>query len=95
MKFFKPFRLSLFFGVAMIVSKADAASSPPTSPPPLETVLQRVLQTCAVENSEYHRFNQHYFYTRDKVTEFYDGSGKLRERKERQTTNNPAKPFVR
>lgn len=90
MKLIKPFRLLLFFGIAILVSKANAASPPPA--PPLETVLQRVMQTCAVENSEYHCFNQHYFYTRDKVTEFYDGSGKLRERKERQTTNNPAPP---
>jgi hypothetical protein len=87
MKLFKPFRLLLFFGMAALVSKVQAATSPPL--PPLETVMQRVLETSSVENSEYHLFNQHYFYTRNKVTEFYDGAGKLKERKERQSTNNP------
>lgn len=71
----------------MFLSKAHAAT-PPTLPP-LDTVMQRVMETSAVENSQYHQFNQHYFYTRDKITEFYDGAGKLKERKEKQSTNNP------
>ncbi len=87
MKLIKPFRLLLFFCMAMLACKARAATSPPL--PSLETIMQRVMQTSSVENAEYHVFNQHYFYTRDKVTEFYDGSGNLKERKERQTTNNP------
>lgn len=66
---------------------ADGATPSPL--PPLQTVLQRVMQTSEAENAEYHLFNQHYFYTRDKVTEFFDGAGKLKERKEHESTNNP------
>ena len=87
----------------ILVSSARAATPPsapdPSAPdsaalPPLETILQRVQQTSLEENSEYHQFNQHYFYTREKVTDFYDGSGKLKQRHERESTNNPAPVIV-
>lgn len=48
------------------------------------------MQTSAGENAEYHVFNQHYSYTRDKVTKFFDGAGKLKEREEKQSTNCPS-----
>jgi len=92
MKLIKPFRLLLLFGIATLGCKVHGVSPPPL--PPLETIMQRVMQTSSVENAEYHLFNQHYFYTRDKVTEFYDGSGNLKERKEKQTTNNPVPAVV-
>lgn len=93
MRFFQPIRLVLFFGMAAaLVPGANAATSSPL--PPLQTILKRVMETSAVENAEYHQFNQHYFYTRDKVTEFFDGGGKLKERKEKQSTNNPAPPLT-
>jgi hypothetical protein len=78
--------------MAMLMPKVHAAT--PSSLPPLQTVLQRVMETSEVENAEYHLFNQHYFYTRDKVTEFFNGAGKLKERHEKQSTNNPAPPIV-
>ena len=95
MNFLQPYRplAVLVFCMAVLALKSSAAtqpSMPAASPlPPLDTVLQRVIQTSLVENSEYHQFNQHYFYTREKVTEFYDAAGNLKERRERQTTNNP------
>lgn len=92
MRVFQSFSLVLSFGMAMFVSRAGAATSSPL--PPLQTILQRVMQTSEVENAEYHQFNQHYFYTRDKVTEFFNGSGKLKERHEKESTNNPAPPLV-
>lgn len=92
MKIFLPFRPILFFGLALLVSRANAATPSPL--PPLETVLQRVMETSAVENAQYHIFNQHYFYTRDKVTKFFDGAGKLKQCHEKQSTNNPAPAFV-
>ena len=52
------------------------------------------MQTSLDENSEYHKFNQHYFYTREKVTDFYDGAGKLKQRHERESTNNPVPVIV-
>ncbi|HEX3627470.1 MAG TPA: hypothetical protein VH280_18850 [Verrucomicrobiae bacterium] len=87
-----PFRHVLLFALGLLVSRANAAT--PSPMPPLETVMQRVMETSAVENAQYHQFNQHYFYTRDKVTEFYDGAGKLKQRHEKQSTNNPTPPFV-
>ncbi|MGH7939581.1 MAG: hypothetical protein ACREFR_00730 [Limisphaerales bacterium] len=92
MKFFQSFRLVLFFGAAALVPKVHAVTATPL--PSLQIVMQRVLQTSEDENAEYHLFNQHYFYTREKVTEFFDGSGKLKERKEKQSTNNPARRFM-
>jgi hypothetical protein len=77
---------------ATLVPGVNAAASSPL--PPLETVLKRVMETSAVENAEYHQFNEHYFYTRDKVTEFFDGAGKLKQRHEKQSTNNPAPPLI-
>jgi hypothetical protein len=88
MKFFPPFGLLLFFGLATLVSRVNAATE--SVLPPVQTVLQHVMETSEVENAQYHVFNQHYFYTRDKVTEFFDGAGKLKQRHERQSTNNPA-----
>lgn len=92
MKVFLPIRGLLFFGVALLALKAGAAT-PPTVPS-LQTILQRVMETSEDENAQYHMFNQHYFYTRDKVTEFFDGSGKLKQRHEKQSTNNPAPPLI-
>jgi hypothetical protein len=92
MKFFLPLGLLSIFGVATFVSKADAATV--STLPPLQAVLQHVEETSAVENVQYHEFNRHYFYTRDKVTEFFDGSGKLKQRHERESTNNPAPPEI-
>jgi hypothetical protein len=92
MKLLQSFRAVLFFGIALIGSKAGAATQ--SSLPPLETVLNRVMETSRVENAQYHVFNQHYFYTRDKVTEFFDGTGKLKQRHEKQSTNNPAPPLI-
>jgi hypothetical protein len=79
--------------MALVLQKASGAT--PSSLPPLQLVLQRVIQTSADENAEYHIFNKHYFYTRDKVTEFFDGAGHLKERTEKQSTNNPAPPLAR
>ena len=76
----------LYFCAAALLPNAHAASP---ALPSLDLVLQRVLQTSAEENAEYHLFNQHYFYTREKVTEFFDANGHLKSRQERQTTNNP------
>jgi hypothetical protein len=92
MKFFLASRVLLFFGLAALASGVNGATV--STLPPLQAVLQHVIETSEVENAQYHVFNQHYFYTRDKVTEFFDGSGKLKQRHERETTNNPAPPEI-
>jgi hypothetical protein len=92
MKLLLPFRLVLFFGMALPFSKVHAAA--PSSMPPLQTVLQHVMETSEDENAQYHVFNQHYFYTRDKVTEFFDARGNLKQRHEKQSTNNPVIPLI-
>jgi len=91
MKFILPYRPLLFLGIGIFALKGHAAAP---SLPPLQTVLQRVMETSEVENAQYHVFNQHYSYTRDKVTEFFDGAGKLKQRHEKQSTNNPAPAFT-
>jgi hypothetical protein len=77
-------------GMAIILPAAKGE----TPLPSLQAVLPRVAETSAAENAEYHVFNQHYYYLRHKVTEFYDGSGNLKERDEKQTTNNPVQATV-
>ena len=80
---------SLFALLTLGLPKASAATS--TEPlPPLDQVLQHVKQVAAMDNVEYHAFNQHYFYTRDRVTEFFDSSGNVKERHEKQSTNSPS-----
>jgi hypothetical protein len=92
MKLFYSFLAVSVFGVAVVLPKAGAVTPSPL--PPLDTVLQRVMQTSATENADYHIFNQHYFYTRNKITEYFDFAGNLKEREEKQSTNNPAPPLV-
>lgn len=74
---------------AALLPNAQAASP---ALPPLNLVLQRVIQTSADENAEYHLFNQHYFYTREKTTAFFDAKGRLKSYEEKQSTNHPAPP---
>jgi hypothetical protein len=57
--------------------------------PSLQTVIQRVMETSAAENAQYHLFNQHYTYTRKKETEFYDAAGDLKGREQKESINNP------
>jgi hypothetical protein len=73
---------------------ANAYGATTSDLPPLQTIIQRVMQTSAMENEEYHVFNQHYTYSREKVTEFYDGSGNLKDRQVRQSTNTPTPQVV-
>ena len=57
--------------------------------PSLQSILPHVAETSAGESAQYHIFNQHYYYLRHRITEFYDGAGNLKDRDEKQTTNNP------
>jgi hypothetical protein len=52
------------------------------------------MQTSADENRLYHIFNQHYYYQREKATEFFDASGNLKERDQKQSTNDPTQALV-
>jgi hypothetical protein len=91
----KLFRSSLLVSaIAVVICFTSAYGATPSDLPPLQTVIQRVMQTSAVENSEYHLFNQHYTYTRQKTTEFYDASGNLKDRQIRQSTNTPSPQVV-
>lgn len=76
-------------GLVAAFATPKAQGETPAPLPPMNTVIQRVMQTSATENADYHVFNQHYFYTRDRITEFLDSSGTVKERDENQSTNNP------
>src|SRR6516162_88557 len=78
------------FLVCLVAGLSLPAARGETAPlPPLDTVIQCVMQTSATENADYHKFNQHYFYTRDKVTKFLDSSGAVKQTEENESTNNP------
>lgn len=90
MKSFRSFLTVLTFGAVVLGAGAET----PSPLPPLQTVIQRVMQTSAEENAQYHVFNQHYYYQRERVTEFFDGSGNLKSREQKQTTNDPNRSVV-
>jgi hypothetical protein len=52
------------------------------------------MQTSADENKEYHIFNQHYYYQREKVTEFFDASGNVKDHESKQSTNDPMRALT-
>ena len=93
MKLFRTFLTALVLGITSVLSRAEAVA--PSSPPPLQTLIQRVMQTSAMENTEYHIFNQHYLYRRDRVTEFFDTAGNLKQLNEKMSTNNPVQSALR
>jgi hypothetical protein len=74
--------------------RTPSADLTATPLPPMQLVIQKVMQTSADENTEYHIFNQHYSYTRDKITEFFNSSGGVTERDEKQSTNCPSPESV-
>jgi hypothetical protein len=79
---------TFLFGLVVVLSLPAARGE--TAPlPSLDMVIQRVMQTSATENADYHTFNQHYFYTRDKATKFFDSSGAIKQSEESVSTNNP------
>lgn len=78
-------------GAVFLSSRARGETA--SSLPSLQTLIQRVMQTSAEETTDYHKFNHHYYYTREKLTEFFDTSGKLKEREAKESTNNPV-PLV-
>ena len=92
MKFLRSFLL--VSAIAVGISFVSAYGATPSDLPPVDTVIQRVMQTSATETSEYHLFNQHYTYTRQKTTEFYDFSGNLKDRQIRESTNTPSPQVV-
>jgi hypothetical protein len=92
MKLFQSFLAVPAFGMAVFLSTAKGET--PSALPPLQTVIQRVMETSAAENAQYHTFNQHYSYTRQKETEFYDASGDLKERDQKESTNTPPASLV-
>ncbi len=87
MKVFGPILRVLALGILMPVPNAIAET--PSSLPSLQTLLQNVMQTSAQETPQYHIFNQHYYYLRDKVTDFFDGDGNLKSHQDSLSTNNP------
>jgi len=92
MKFLRSFLLVP--AIAAGISFASAYGATSSDLPSVDTVIRKVMQTSAVETSEYHLFNQHYTYTRQKTTEFYDASGNLKDRQVRQSTNTPSPQVV-
>ena len=86
MKFIGSFLLILFLGAAALLPKACAVAPPL---PSLNLVMQRVMQTSAEENTEFSLFKEHYSFTRQKVTEFFDATGHLKSREDRLSTNSP------
>jgi hypothetical protein len=59
--------------------------------PPLESVIQRALNRAAMEDDNDRQFNQHYGYTRVRVTEYRNAKGELKKHEEKRTPEGLAK----
>jgi hypothetical protein len=92
MRVLQSFLLVSAIGMGICFSSAYGAT--PSDYPPLPTVIERVMQTSAMESAEHRIFNDHYSYTRQKVTEFYDAAGNLKDRQTRESTNTPSPEVV-
>jgi hypothetical protein len=86
MKVFWPFFTGVTIGMILLLPKAMAM---PASLPTVEELMPRVIQTSANENSQYHAFNSHYSYQRERTTAFYDFSGNLKSFEDKESTNTP------
>ena len=62
--------------------------------PTVQEVMPRVLQASANENTQYHAFNNHYSYRRERTTAFYDFSGGLKSFEDKYSTNTPSPVVV-
>lgn len=87
MKVFLPFFTVLALGALIIAPNARSASE---SLPTVAEVMPRVIAASANENTQYHAFNNHYSYRRNRTTAFYDFSGNLKSFESRQSTNIPS-----
>lgn len=87
MQSFRSFIVAFVLGVSAILTSAYGAT--PSDTPSLQTLIQHVMQASAGDDAQYHAFNHHYYYTRERETDFFDISGNLKERDAKQNTNNP------
>ncbi len=78
-------------GLALAMPRARAVTTPL---PSLDFVLQHVMQTSAAENTEFSLFKDHYSFTRQKTTEFFDSAGHLKSREDKLSTNRPVHALV-
>jgi hypothetical protein len=72
----------------LIFPGAQQAAETPL--PSVDTVLKRVVDTSEKENENDRAFNQHYAYTRMKVTEYRNARGELKKHEEKTSRNSPA-----
>jgi hypothetical protein len=72
-----------------VLAFPGAQQAAETPLPSVDTVLKRVVETSEKENENDRAFNQHYGYTRTKLTEYRNSRGDLKKREEKRSRNNP------
>lgn len=84
-------RIWILSVVAVLASVHEALPGPDVNQPlpPLETLLERVLERAQQEEAGQATFKQCYGYTRTRVTEYRNGEGVLKKRKAKTRVNNP------
>jgi len=75
--------------LANVLIFPGAQQAAEASLPSVDAVLKRVVETSEKENENDRAFNQHYRYTRAKVTEYRNARGDLKKREEKRSQNNP------
>jgi len=74
--------------ISALLSPHSAQSATPPLPP-VESVLERMLERAQQEGADQEMFKQCYSYTRTRATEYRNGDGELKNRKAKTRVNNP------
>jgi len=77
--------------VALLLAGAPAAALNEAGPPlpPVETVLQRVAEQSAKADENEQAFQERYYFTRTRVTEYRNSKGGVKKREEKKRENDP------
>jgi hypothetical protein len=87
MKVFHPMIVS---AVLLTARQAAATANSAESPlPPVDAVLQRVVERAQIEDDQEREFKARYYYVRSKATEFRSARGELKKREAKTGANQP------
>jgi hypothetical protein len=74
-------------------ASAESSAEPPL--PPIEVVIQRVIDKAQTQSDDESAFKDSYYYTRTKVTEYRNGDGKVTKRETKQDAHDPERRRAR
>ena len=82
----------LLWLIAGLTTFAETGSAPL---PTLDSVIERAIARAQTEDDNNRAFNQHYYYSWKRTTEFRNGDGDLKKQENKQEVNDPNRKQVR